>query len=76
MRETDIREIDLRHLVVELPVGHPSCVTVDDLEVRRGDVIGGGVAVSGRSIEDEAPASRVPFLHFVLLLGVLFLEVV
>jgi hypothetical protein len=36
----------------------------------------GGVAVSGRSIEDKAPASRVPFLHFVLLLGVLFLEVV
>ena len=70
MHETDIREIKLRHLVVELPVGHPSCVIVDDLEVRRGNVIGGGVTVGGRGIEDEAPASRVPFLHFVLLFGV------
>ena len=56
MRETNIGEIELRHLVVELPVGHSSCVTVDDLEVRLWNVIGGVVTVSGRSIEDEALA--------------------
>ncbi len=43
--ETNVRKAKLRHLVLELSVGHSHSVAVDDAKVGLGDFLGRGVAV-------------------------------
>jgi hypothetical protein len=57
-------------------VGHARSLAVDDAEVSLGDLVGGGIAVGRRRVEDKVAACRVPFLRLVLLLHVLCLDVV
>ncbi len=63
-------------MVLEFLVGHFGSVTVDDVEVGRGDFLGWGVAVSRCCIEHETLTREMPFLCLVLLLCVLLLDII
>ncbi len=63
-------------MALELFVGHSGSVAVDDAKVGCWDFLGGGVAVGGRHVEHEASTRGMPFLCFVLLFCILFLDVV
>jgi hypothetical protein len=76
MGKTGISMAELQHLALELFFGHSGGVAVDDAKVGRWDFLGGGVAVGGRRVEHEASTRGMPFLRFVLLFCILFLDVV
>ncbi len=76
MGKTGVSVAKLQHLALELFVGHSSGVTVDDMKVGRWDFLGGGVAVGGRHVEHKASTRGMPFLRFVLLFCIHFLDVV
>jgi hypothetical protein len=66
----------LRHLALELFVGHAGGLAVYDPEVGHGDFLGGGVAVGQCRIENEASTCGMPFFRLVFLLCILRLDVV
>ncbi len=76
MGKTSVSVAELRHLALELFVGHSSSVPVDDAKVGCWDFLGRGVAVGGRRVEHEVSTCGMLFLCFVLLFCILFLDVV
>ncbi len=76
MGKTGVQKAKLRHLVLELPVGHSCSVPVDDAKVGHGDFLSRGVAVNGRRVEHKALACGEPLLRLVLLLCILLLDVI
>jgi len=72
--ETCIGMAEPGHLALYLFFGHAGSITVDDGQIGRGDVLCGGVAVGGRSVEHKTTGRGVPFLCLIFLPRLLLLD--
>jgi hypothetical protein len=71
-----VAKAKLQHLVLEFFTGHSGGITVDDAKVRCGDFLDGGVTVGRCCVEHKVSTGGMPFLHLVLLLCVLLLDMI
>ncbi len=74
--KTSILMVKLKHLVLELPVGHSCRIAVDYAKVGLADFLSGGVAVDAHHVEHEALVRGVPLHCLVFLLCILLLDVI